>query len=409
MSRHPADAPTMIYHHRTQGVDAQGIHIHEMNNAFARQGYSVQKVSIYDDEAVGQESRTGILSRIVAHLPAFLYELLEIGYNIVGTLRLVQVIRSKRPQLIYERYSLYNFSGVVASRITKTPLILEVNAPLAYEKSRYGKVCFPSLAQKIETTIINSATQTIAVTEVLRGMLIEKGGRADSIVVMHNGVNLKEYPELAAMSEQAKKAGSGNQNNKATELRPPALEAEQQDLITLGFVGWFRDWHGLSEMLIALDKQGAFTRNVHLKLIGDGPLRSQLEELIAQRNLASHVTITGALSRQQLLQTLPTVDIALQPAATSYASPMKLFEYMAAGKAIVAPAQPNIEEILQDGENGLLFSPGNWQHMTARVMELVTKPKDINRLGKAAQQTILQRNHTWNGNAEKTLALLKNN
>lgn len=382
MSHEAQQSPVMLYHHRTQGVDAQGIHIHEMNSAFKRLGYQVQKVSLYDTEAVGQESRKGLLSKLIAKLPAFIYELLEIGYNIPGTLRLYRAIRTHRPEFIYERYSLYNASGALASRLTGVPLILEVNAPLAYEKARYDTVYFPKLAQKLETAIVNSAFKTVAVTEVLRSMLVAKGGEADRIVVMHNGINPDEYPVAHST---------------------PTADAP----VVLGFVGWFRNWHGLSEMLIALDEQKAFERNVHLMLVGDGPLRPRLEALIAERNLTNHVTITGALSREELLATLPKLDIALQPAATSYASPMKLFEYMAAGKAIVAPAQPNIQEVLTDGKNGLLFTPDDWKHMITRVMELVGTPETIRTLGEAARESIRTENRTWTGNAKRVQALLQ--
>jgi glycosyltransferase involved in cell wall biosynthesis len=50
-------------------------------------------------------------------------------------------------------------------------------------------------------------------------------------------------------------------------------------------------------------------------------------------------------------------DIALQPPAVAYASPLKIFECMACGLPIVAPDQPNIREILRDGESALLFDP----------------------------------------------------
>lgn len=374
----------MIYHHRTQGVDAQGIHIHEMNKAFNKLGYTVHKVSIYDDEAVGSESRSGLLSRIVAALPGPVYELLELGYNIPGTLRLYLAVRKLRPRFIYERYSLYNLAGALVSRLTGIPLILEVNSPLAYEKAKYGTLYCKRLAQRCETFAVNSAHSTIAVSEVLRGILVAEGGDARRITVMHNGVNPEEY-----------------QTDSHT------AESVSQNRITLGFVGWFRDWHGLSEMLITLDELGAFHGNVHLKLIGDGPLRPRLEALIAERSLSEHVTITGALSRCDLLRTLPELDIALQPAATSYASPMKLFEYMAAGKAIVAPAQANIREILRDGENGLLFTPGDWRHMVSRVMELIAEPANIRRIGDAARKDIEQNDRTWLGNAKRVVALLK--
>ena len=58
---------------------------------------------------------------------------------------------------------------------------------------------------------------------------------------------------------------------------------------------------------------------------------------------------------------LKSIDIALQPAVVPYASPLKLIEYLATGKSIIAPAQDNIKELLEDGENALLFDEGDME------------------------------------------------
>ena len=73
--------------------------------------------------------------------------------------------------------------------------------------------------------------------------------------------------------------------------------------------------------------------------------------------VADRVQIVGLVAHEAIPGLVAGFDIALQPRVVAYASPLKLFEYMAAGKAIVAPDQPNIREVLVDGETALLFDP----------------------------------------------------
>lgn len=370
----------IIYHHRTQATDAQGIHIQEMCRAFTRNGFEIVSVSLVKNEAVGQESRDGTLYRIISVLPGFFYELLELGYNVVGVVRMLSAIRKHKPRFIYERYSIYNVSGVLAAKISRTPIFVEYNAPLAFEKSTYGNLSFQRLAQKVETWIANNATKTLTVTSVLRNILIRNGASQENIVVIPNGVNLSEYG-------------------------PPQCR-EDATLITIGFVGWFRDWHGLVELVEALARHKVLGGTVKLLLVGDGPLRPRIEEVVAANGLEPHVRITGSCSRAEVRACLKEIDIAIQPAATAYASPMKLIEYMASGKAIIAPDQANIREYLQHGENALLFRAGDPDSLVSCILSLVKNSKLLYALGQKAHETVVSRKYTWDENVKRVLNLL---
>ncbi|OLN29419.1 Glycosyltransferase [Desulfovibrio sp. DV] len=374
--------PTVVYHHRTQGVDAQGIHVTEMCRAFETLGYQVVKVSIHANERPGSVQRTGLLSRIIARMPRSVYELLEIGYNFWGCARLWRAVHRHRPAFIYERYALFNVCGVVVSFLTRTPLVLEINSPLALERREFGGLALRRLAQATETWITRQASRNITVTQVLKEMLVANGARPETITVMPNGVNADEYVSSGPVEQQR---------------RP----------VTLGFVGWFRRWHGLAESIAALDDDGLFAAGVRLVLVGDGPARPALESLITSRRLGNAVSITGSMDRRSVFHLLAGLDIALQPAATAYACPMKLIEYLAAGKAVVAPDQANIRELVSDGENGLLFPPGDWASMAKRVRALVHDRALLGRLGQNARRTIVAKDLTWLGNARRVAMLVQ--
>jgi glycosyltransferase involved in cell wall biosynthesis len=370
-----------IYHHRTQATDAQGIHINEMYNAFLRLGIDMKMVALVKNEAVGQESRKGMTGKIISVLPSFIYELMEISFNFVGFFRLFAAVSQHKPQFIYERYSIYNIAGCLVSKLTNVPLIEEVNSPLTFEKKKYETLHFPKFAQMVENWVVNNAFKTIAVTRVLKEMLGQNGAHLEKIVVMSNGVNLEDYPL-------------------------PTIDKSVMTPIVLGFIGWFRDWHGLEQVIETYTQHKWHKKNVEMLFVGDGPEKKNLENVILKNNLKKYVRITGAVDRKQLKNYLQRIDIAIQPAATEYASPMKLIEYMAAQKAIIAPDQANIRELLQDHFNAVLFRPGDWNDFSSKIEKLISDPSLINLLGRRARKTVEEIPLTWDHNARRVLRLI---
>jgi glycosyltransferase involved in cell wall biosynthesis len=98
-------------------------------------------------------------------------------------------------------------------------------------------------------------------------------------------------------------------------------------------------------------------------------------------------------------------DVALQPAVVPYASPLKLFEYLAMGRAVVAPASPNIREILSDGENAVLFDPEEADGMLRAIDRICTDGDLRRRVAEGAKTTIAQKKLTWDGNARRVAEL----
>jgi glycosyltransferase involved in cell wall biosynthesis len=139
-------------------------------------------------------------------------------------------------------------------------------------------------------------------------------------------------------------------------------------------------------------------------IVGDGPavppLRAQAETL----GIADRVRFAGLVAHEAIPAAVAGFDIALQPRVVAYASPLKLFEYMAAGKPIIAPDQPNIREVLVDGETALLFDARDPATMWLAVRRLLEDHALRARLGAAAREEIVRRDYTWRGNAVRTLA-----
>jgi glycosyltransferase involved in cell wall biosynthesis len=196
--------------------------------------------------------------------------------------------------------------------------------------------------------------------------------------------------------------------NEAHFQRAPSTSAAKARLglagrLVLGFTGFVRDWHGVDRVVRWMHDSAP--SSVHLLVVGDGPARAGLEALAAELDVAERVTFTGVVERAEVPAHVAAFDIALQPAVVGYASPLKLFEYMALGKAIVAPRQPNVEEVLIDGSNALLFDAGNARGLQVALERLVGDAALRSALGAEAARTISRQGFSWRENARRVVAL----
>jgi glycosyltransferase involved in cell wall biosynthesis len=144
-----------------------------------------------------------------------------------------------------------------------------------------------------------------------------------------------------------------------------------------------------------------------LLIVGDGP---GIPDLLARaRNLGveGRVHVAGLVERDSLAPYIATFDVALQPEVTPYASPLKLFEYMALNRAIVAPDAPNIREVLTDGTDALLFKPYDPGSLAGAVRTLALDPALRARIGRGAANKIMSEDMTWARNARRAISLIE--
>ncbi len=371
-----------LYHHRTKSRDGQAVHIRELISALRGRGHEVTEWALSpvfgeaaDDGAMGSEG--GVLGRLAARAPRALYEVAEHGYGPAVAGRLAAAGRELGAEVLYERHALGNTAGIRAARRLGIPLLLEVNAPLALERGAHETLVFRGWAARSERAVLAAADRILCVTAVLADMLAAQGVARSKLVVIPNGVDLSLYP--------------------------PRTEGADDEVV-IGFTGFFRPWHRVEALVDAL-AEGVLPATARLLLVGDGPSRESIETRAAERGVADRVTVTGAVHRDAVPGHVRRMDVCVQPAATGYASPLKLFEYMGAGAAVVAPDQPNLREILTDDTDALLFPPGDTAALTAALARLAQDGALRRRLGAGARNTIVERGYTWDDNAARVAAL----
>ena len=378
----------IIYHHRTQLADAQGVHVRSIVDALRELGHEVEVISLAGSSFGPAPPDSAALRIDTARLPRAVYEALSLGYNVYGYRQLARAIRRHRPDLIYERYAPNTCCGVLAGRRFGVPLLLEINAPW-HDHLPSGKAPrFQRLARRLERWVCSNSTRTIAVSASLKRHLVESGVPERQVTVMHNAVDpARFHPAVSGADVRRRYQLAGE--------------------VVAGFVGWLRDWHGLEGVIDVVHGSGLLERGLRLLIVGAGPTFARVQTRVRSLGLGDRVIMTGPVAHEAVPAHIAALDIALQPRATTHACPMKLIEYMAMGCCIVAPDQPNVRELLSDSVSARLFPPGDYRSMVSLVAALMDSRDERAALGRHARRTVVERDLSWRANATRALGVLR--
>jgi len=375
----------ILYHHRIRSKDGQYVHVEEMIGALRALGHEVVVVAPAAMEKQEFGSDAGLVAWMKRYLPKWVYELLELLYAVLAYFRLQRAFLEHRPDCLYERYNLFLPAGIWLKRRYGLPMLLEVNSPLYQERARYDGISLKRLAYWSQRYVWRGADYLLPVTRVLGDLVCAEGVPEARIRVIHNGINPQRFS--GAPETEAAKCALG-----------------LQGMMVLGFTGFVRDWHGLDRVIDLIARDAADSAR-HLLVVGDGPARIGLEARARHLGISGRVTFTGIIGRDEVARYVAAFDIALQPAVVAYASPLKLFEYLMLGRAIVAPAQPNIQEILSDGKNAVLFDPEQPGAMAAAIERVSWDGELRRRIAAGARASIAEQRLTWQCNATRVSQL----
>jgi len=332
---------------------------------------------------------TGRKSRLVSKFfggasGAFLWQLGFLLRNLRSLKREIRIVSREKPDLLLVRKS-FVVSSLLAAKLRKIPFVWEINAPL-FEKREFveRKILFPSLLNFMEAKTNQWADAVTVVTNSLKDYFVKKGLPARRVFVNPNGVDTDRFsPEVSPVRVRRKLGLDGKS--------------------VIGFSGGFRAWHGVDSFLEAIPSLADHHPEVRFVLIGGAPSERYLEEI--KPPYSDRVIFTGLVPYQEIPEYLAAMDILVAPYPAMeffYFSPLKIFEYMAMAKAVVAPRQGQLAELIADGENGLLFEPGNQTEMLDKIRKLLDDAGLRKRLGEKAREMIVE-NYTWNDNAQRAL------
>jgi len=304
-------------------------------------------------------------------------------HDYLWTRKIIQVAKSFKPDIIYERLAFLHSSGVRLSKKLNIPILIEKNSPVTEIKSMGGSLLLP-IALYIEKHNLLSADAIITISNVMKNYLVNQGANISKIYVVCN-----------AAHKETIKFNSHNLINKS------------DSHITVGHVSSFASWYKLDTLIEAFAIAKESYPNLSLLLIGDGPLRKDLELFAKKLNISDSVIFRGEKKQGEVLDILANyVDIAVCANINWYGSPTKIFEYGATGKPVIAFWTPAIAEIIEHEKTGLLVSSKSPNELSSAIIRLIDNPGLRFELAKNWQKKVLEE-HTWDLVALKTLDICK--
>ncbi|MCK9295289.1 MAG: glycosyltransferase family 4 protein [Desulfobulbaceae bacterium] len=389
----------ILYNHRTMGRGAEGVHIRSIVEAFQQLGHSVELVSppgITPLSTAGErpldksKSKTrGINSlwkAISRHAPQFLFEFIEIIYNIFAYFRLAKILRGGTVDFIYERYAFFSVAGAYLSRRYHIPLALEVNEVSGHQRAR-GQT-FLSLCGMMERYVFSRAHAIFTVSSQLQNDVIQQRGNNHRVIVIPNAISPVDLVPLTPQEQAELRAQYGLSGSR-----------------TIGFVGWFDEWDRLDFLIDVFAGLTTVYEDAKLVFIGDGPMRPSLEELAKRNNIAHRVVFTGPIERRLVFRHMRLLDIAVLPHSNAFGSPVVLFELMGMRVPVVAPRLRPIEDVLEDRFTGLLFHPLDKLGLAECIKMLLDDSNLYRSIQEKSYAQVLNR-HTWRANAENIINIM---
>jgi glycosyltransferase involved in cell wall biosynthesis/O-antigen/teichoic acid export membrane protein len=323
--------------------------------------------------------------------------------NLFFTLQILPILRRHSVHFLYQRYSILNCTGLILSKLTGIPLVLEHNGSEVlvfnqWSEHRWFKLT--RISHFIERLNVKYADHIIAVSQVIKDELVASGVEASKILVNPNGVD----PEIF------------NPNVLTKEREKIREELLIKDKYVFGFVGTFAYWHGIEVLAYMIPRVIKKNKHAHFLLIGDGMLKNYLlHELSKDPEILANVTFTGLVSQSAARNYLAACDAFLCPTQLNrdekrfFYSPIKMFEYMSLGKPIIASDLEQISELLSpaisnkeinknsiDQHVGIVVPPEDFDGFCNAADSLIESQGEfLEKMGANARAKVIEK-YSWN-------------
>jgi glycosyltransferase involved in cell wall biosynthesis len=222
----------------------------------------------------------------------------------------------------------------------------------------------------LENEICHQADRVFVITDALRREMAARGVPEDRMVVLPNGVHVDHFAPRERDAELERELGVAGKT-------------------VIGYAGGLVDYEGMDLLLEAVAALRRRRDDFHLIVVGDGHYQSALDALAGRLRLGDVATFTGRVPHSQVGRYLSLFDIAPFPRrplpVCELISPIKPFESMAMGKAVIVSSVAALTEIVSDGRTGLVFAKGDVIDLTRTIERLLDSPELRTSLGTAAR------------------------
>ena len=288
---------------------------------------------------------------------------------------------------VWQRHDLFQTAGLDVARRLGAPLVLCVDAPVVWEARRWGvrRPGWGGMLERFgENPLLRSADLVLAVSEEVAEQVGRRGVPPERILVTPNGVDIHVFtPDADGESIRGRYELDGR--------------------FVVGWIGGFHKFHGLDLAIDLAARLNEAIPELTLLLVGDGVERQRLESRVAELGL-DNVVFTGTVGHSEVPAYIAAMDVALVLSPKDglfHYSPIKLREYMACARPVVASRAGELAEFINEGADGLLVEPGRVDDLAAAVRTLHDSAELRARLGDASRDRMV-REGSWERQVDRT-------
>ena len=298
--------------------------------------------------------------------------------------RLEEVATEHRAGLIHaSSFQNNGLAGLRAARRLGLPFVYEMRGLEDLMKisrnPEFGRTDAYRYTTGLELHIVQNADLTFVITEALREEMIRRGGPADRIAVLPNGVHTAQFeprePDEALLDELG--------------LR---------DKTVIGYAGGLVDYEGLDLLLLAAAELKRTRDDFAVIIVGDGHFEGQLHRMARELDVLDVVTFTGRVPHEEVARYLSIFQVTPFPRlplpVCELISPIKPFESMAMGKACISSSVAALTEIIEPDVRGLVFEKGDAEDFARQIARYLDDPELRERMGRQARDWVL-RERDW--------------
>ena len=294
---------------------------------------------------------------------------------------LIKIIRKEKPDVVHLNSSKIGALGAIAAKLARVPRVIFTAHGWAFNDPRqaWGKYAIIAVSRMVALF----QDKIICVSDCDKEAALKyKIAPPEKLIAIHNGINQKALSLLARKEARAR------------------LGIDEKSLV-VGTIANFYKTKSLDTLVLAAISAVHLSPQIKFVIIGDGPERIKIEELIKKYRLDGYFMLTGALKNAS--QYLKAFDIFVMPSKKE-GLPYALLEAMAAKTVCIASAVGGIPEIIENEKNGLLIKDMSPGKLSDAISRLIKNKKTARALGLAAAETI-QSKFSIKQMLEKTLAI----
>jgi len=361
------------------------LHLLAITSAFAALGHQIEVVGVAANPG-GPLEPWDVPQHLVPHPGRASGRMRELRKRAVVeqvAARGIEVAARLRPDLVYERLSLFGTAGLSVAAMSGARHVVEINALLTREEASWRGLHDAGLAQTAEAEVLAGADLRVVVSAEV-ATAVRPYAADGPLIVVPNGVDVDLFRDRLDRASARARLG---------------LPASAR---LACFTGSLRPWHGLDTAVKAI---ATLPSDVHLVVAGDGPVRVELDRRAHDLGLDGRVHWLGQVAHREIPVVLAACEVALAPypALQEFAfSPLKLYEYLAAGIPVVASSIGQIPQALDAGRWGTLTAPGDSGALAAGIAGVLRDPTAAKARAELAREYAMVE-HGWTNRAQQVL------